>query len=97
MPTDTAMDILNAYRVKKNQNPAADQGTLFKYILWDRFAGKMVTDAELAEMVAASRTLSALALAVLLKEKPAMEDDRLRRSAQEAIRRFYSMNFPDGL
>lgn len=97
MPTDIAMEILSAYKLKRKQNPAADQQTLFKFILWDRFSGKMVTDAEMADMAAASKSLSDLAMSVLKKEKPAMADDRLEQSAREAIRQYFVMNYPDGL
>ena len=97
MPTDTAMDILNAYRLKRKQNPAADRATLFKYILWDRFSGRMVADAELAAMADAAQTLADLAFAVLVREKPALATGRLAQSAREAIRRYYVMNYPDGV
>jgi len=96
MPTDTAMEILNAYKQKRQQNPAADQATLFKYILWDRFTGKMVTDSELGDMASSSRTLSDLALQVLKREKPTMATSRLERNAQDAIKHYFMMNYPDG-
>ena len=97
MPTDTAMDILSAYRLKRKQNPAADRATLFKYILWDRFAGKMVADDDLAAMAGSARTLADLAFAVLAREKPAMATGLLAQSAREAIRRYYRINYPDGV
>jgi len=96
MPTDTAMDILTAYRLKRRQNPAADQATLFKFILWDRFAGKMVADADMADMAASARTLADLTFAVLVREKPALATGRLADSAREAITRYYRINYPDG-
>ena len=97
MPTDTAMDILNAYRLKRKQNPTADRATLFKYILWDRFAGKMIADADLAAMADSAQTLADLAFAVLAREKPALATGRLAQSARDAIRRYYVMNYPDGV
>ncbi|MEF2229831.1 MAG: hypothetical protein V3571_02800 [Pseudodesulfovibrio sp.] len=97
MPTDTAMDILAAFRLKRKLNPAADRATLFKYVLWDRFSGRMVADAELADMAASARTLADLAFAVLAREKPALAQGRLAESARDAIRRFYAMNYPDAL
>jgi len=97
MPTDTAMEILSAYKLKRTQNPAADQPTLFKFILWDRFKSAMVTDAEMLEMSSSARNLSELALMVLKKEKPAMSDGRLEQSARDAIQKYYRMNFPDGV
>ncbi|MGL1863226.1 MAG: hypothetical protein OCC46_11945 [Pseudodesulfovibrio sp.] len=96
MPTDTAMEILSAYKLKRKQNPAADQPTLFKFVLWDRFSGAMVMDSELANMVTASPSLSELAFQVLAREKPAMAEGRLAQSAREAIKRYYSMNYPEG-
>lgn len=97
MPTDTAMAVLTAYKAKRRANPAADRTTLYKYILWDRFSGAMVSDAEILEMAASSRSLSELAFAVLAKEKPAMAQGSLADSAREAIRQFFAMNHPDGL
>lgn len=97
MPTDTAMEILSAYKLKRQQNPAADQPTLFKYILWDRFKNAMVTDAEMLEMASSARKLGDLALMVLKKEKPAMSDGLLEKSARDAIQQYYRMNFPDGV
>lgn len=96
MPTDTAMEILRAYRRKQKQNPNADRSTLFKYILWDRFSGRLVADAELEEMAGAA-TLADLAFAILAREKPAMTEGRLERSARDAIQRFFEMNYIDGL
>ncbi len=96
MPTDTAMQILSAFKLKRQQNPAADQTTLFKYVLWDRFKNAMVTDAEMAEMSSSAGKLSELALMVL-KRKPAMADGLLEKSAREAIRQYYVMNYPDGV
>ncbi len=68
MPTDTAMQILSAYKLKQKQNPVADRATLFKYILWDRFSGKMISDSELNGVAADSASLSELAYAVLVRE-----------------------------
>ena len=96
MPTDTALEILSAYKLKRQQNPSADQPTLFKFILWDRFKNVMVTDAEMANMAASATNLSELALMVLKKEKPAMADGLLEKSARDAIRKFFVMNYPDG-
>ncbi|QJB55958.1 hypothetical protein [Pseudodesulfovibrio sp. zrk46] len=97
MPTDIAMAILNAYKLKRQQNPAADQATLFKYILWDRFKNNMVTDAEMAQMATTAKSLSELSLMVLKKEKPTMSEGLLEKSARDAIRQYYVMNFPDGV
>jgi len=97
MPTDTAMEILSIYKLKRQQNPAADQATLFKYILWDRFKNAMVTDAEIAEIATSAGKLSELALMILKKEKPAMTDGLLEKSARDAIRQYYVMNYPDGV
>ena len=97
MPTDTAMEILSAYRRKRDQNPTADRTTLFKYVLWDRFSGRLVADSELADMAAASATLSELAFNVLKRERPAMAEGRLEQSARDAIRTYFRMNYPDGL
>ncbi|MDC0335348.1 hypothetical protein OAN24_00415 [Pseudodesulfovibrio sp.] len=97
MPTDTAMEVFNAYKRKRDQNPAADQPTLFKYILWDRFSGSMVMDSDIDAMVTVSKSLSDLAFQVLAREKPAMAEGRLEQSARDAIKRYYSMNYPDGL
>jgi hypothetical protein len=97
MPTDTAMDTLRAYRLKQKQNPNADRTTLFKYILWDRFSGRLVPDAELTAMAESSASLAELAFAVLAREKPAMAEGRLAASARDAIRRFFEMNYPAGL
>lgn len=97
MPTNTAMDILKAFKLKQQQNPAADRSTLFKYLLWDRFSGKMVTDAEMEDMVRNAGSLANLTLMVLQKEKPAMEDSRLEASARDAINQYFRMNYPEGL
>jgi len=97
MPTDTAMQILSAYKLKQKQNPVADRATLFKYILWDRFSGKMISDSELNGVAADSASLSELAYAVLVREKPAMAEGVLAQSAKDAIRRYFRMNYPDGL
>lgn len=96
MPATVALDILNAYKLKRTQNPAADRNTLFKYLLWDRFKGKMIMDSELDEMAASSNTLSELTLKVLVREKPAMAGGRLEQDAKKAIDQFFSMNFPEG-
>ena len=91
------METLRAYRLKQKQNPNADRSTLFRYILWDRFSGKLVTDGELDAMAASSNTLAELAFTVLAREKPALAEGRLARSARDAIRQFFVMNYPDGL
>lgn len=97
MPNDTALAMHKAYITKRKQNPAADKATIFKYILWDRFNNKMVTDAEMLEMARSARSLSELTYAILCKENPAMAEGRLAESAQSAIRSYFNMNFPDGL
>lgn len=97
MPTDTAMAILNAYRIKRKQNPATDRATLFKYVLWDRFDGTMVSDDDIADMVADSPTLAELSLHVLKRENPAMADPMLEKSAKSAIWQYFVMNYPDGV
>lgn len=91
------MEILRAYRRKREQNPAADRPTLFKYIVWERFDGRLVMDSDLDAMVAQSASLADLAFHVLSREKPAMAEGRLAQSARDAIRRYYKQNFPDGL
>ena len=96
MPTNTAMEILNAYKTKQRQNPAADQTTLFKFILWDRFNNAMVTDAEMAEIVRDSKNLNELSFNILVREKPSMAEGVLAQSARDAIKQYYAMNFPDG-
>lgn len=96
MPTNTAMEILHAYKIKQQQNPAADRATLFRYILWDRFRHAMITDAEIDRLVGDCTTLNQLAFAVLAREKPAMAEGVLAQSARDAITRYFSMNYPDG-
>jgi hypothetical protein len=95
MPTDTAMEILAAYRAKRRLNPAADKATLFKYILWDRFKGRMIQDSEMDRMAAGAATLAELSLVVIGREKPALVAGRLEQVAREAIRKYYVLNFPD--
>lgn len=97
MPTDTAMEIHKSYLLKQQQNPGADQATLFKYILWDRFTGMMISDNEISQIAAQTRTLADLSFEVISREKPTMAEGRLAQSARDAIRRYYSMNFPQGL
>ena len=96
MPTNTAMEVYNAYKLKQQQNPAADQKTLFKFILWDRFNNAMVTDAEMASIVEQSKNLNELAYNILIKEKPSMAEGILAQSAKDAIKQYFVMNFPDG-
>lgn len=91
------METLKAYRLKQKQNPNTDRTTLFRYILWDRFSGRMVTDEELNSMAASADTLAELAFAILTREKPTLAEGRLARSARDAIRQFFVMNYPDGL
>jgi hypothetical protein len=95
MPTDTALEILAAFRQKRRLNPAADRATLFKYVLWDRFKGRMILDSDIDRMVAQSSTLGDLAFHVLAREKPAMTDGRLEQTAREAIRKYFVLNCPD--
>jgi len=95
MPTTTALELLNAYKLKVRQNPTADRATLFKYLLWDRFSGKMVTDAELGEIATSSRNLAELTFKVLSREKPNMVAGGLEKASMTAIKQFYVMNFPD--
>ncbi len=97
MPTNTAMETLSAYKLKRQQNPAADQATLFKFILWDRFSGKRIEDSELKAVASASRNLSELAFAILVREKPTMAEGLLKKSAKDAIRQYFIMNYPDGV
>ena len=97
MLIDIAMDILRAYQLKQKQNPDADRTTLFKYILWDRFSGRLVTDAELNAMAGSSDNLADLVFAVLAREKPTLTQGRLAVSAQDAIKRFFERNYPAGL
>lgn len=97
MPTDTAMETLSAYKLKRKQNPSADQATLFKYVLWDRFSGKMISDSEIDAMAKNARTLGELALEILKREKPAMADGRLEASARDAIKHYFVINYPDGI
>jgi len=95
MPATTALELLTAYKLKVRQNPAADRATLFKYLLWDRFKGKMIMDAELNEMATSSSNLSELSFKVLSREKPSMVAGKLGSDAQTAIKQFFVMNFPD--
>lgn len=95
MPASTALEMLTAYKLKRRQNPSADKSTLFKYILWDRFDGTMVLDAELNEMAATSESLNELTLKVLAREKPTMAAGQLKQDAQKAIDHFFAMNLPD--
>lgn len=97
MPTDIAMEIHKSYLLKQQQNPGADQATLFKYILWDRFSGMMIPDNEISQIAGRSRTLAELSFEVIAREKPNMAEGRLAQSARDAIKRYYSMNFPKGL
>lgn len=96
MPSNTAMEIFSAYKAKQQQNPSADQATLFKYILWDRFRNAMITDADIEQIARQARNLNELSYAVLSREKPAMAEGVLAKSARDAIKQFFSMNFPDG-
>ncbi|QGY39401.1 hypothetical protein GM415_04450 [Pseudodesulfovibrio cashew] len=97
MPTNIAMEILSAWKRKRNQNPSADQATLFKYILWERFADRMIADDEMEAMAHGATSLADLALRVLQREKPAMKEEPLSSSARTAIRQFFVMNYPEGL
>lgn len=96
MPSNTAMEIFSAYKTKQQQNPSADQATLFKYILWDRFKNVMITDADIERIARESKNLNELAYAVLSREKPSMAEGVLAKSAKDAIKQFFSMNYPDG-
>lgn len=91
------MEILKSYKVKEQQNPGANKATLFKYILWDRFNGLMIPDSEINQIATQSRSLAELTFEALSREKPAMAEGRLAQSAREAIKRYFSMNYPQGL
>ncbi len=96
MPTDTAMEILKSYKLKEQQNPGADQATLFKFILWDRFNGLTISDSEIQDIASRSRNLAELAFEAVSREKPTMAEGRLAQSAKDAIKRYFSMNYPQG-
>lgn len=95
MPATTALELFNAYKLKIRQNPGASRTTLFKYLLWDRFKGKMIMDAELNEMATSSANLSELSFKVLSREKPNMVAGNLEAAAKSAIKQFFVMNSPD--
>ncbi len=97
MPTDTAMQIHQSFELKQKQNPSADQVTLFKYILWDRLSGLTVPDSEIDQIATQARNLADLTFETLTREKPTMAEGRLAQSAKDAIKRYYSMNYPAGL
>lgn len=92
---DIGLELLNAYKVKRRQNPLADRATLFKYLLWDRFQGKMILDAEIEDMAAEAANLSELALAVLMRERPHLDSPETRQSAARELERFFRLNAPD--
>ena len=97
MPTNTAIDVLKAYKLKRQQNPEAGEKTLFKYILWDRFKDRMIADAEIDAMAEDAASLSELSYAILAREKPQMAEGKLADEAREAIQTFFRNHHPDGL
>ena len=97
MPTNTAIETLKAYKLKRQQNPYAGDTTIFKYILWDRFKDRMIQDSELDAMAENAGSLSELAYAILAVEKPQMAEGKLAQEAKEAIRKFFENNHPAGL
>ena len=92
---DTALELITAYRLKRARNPLADRATLYKYLLWDRFSGRMVLDAELDEMARDAGNLLELTLRVIGREKPGLAAGSLRQPLERELRRFFELNAPD--
>ena len=92
---DVGLELLQAYKRKRSQNPTLDRATLFKYLLWDRFEGRMVLDSELEAMARASANLYELSLAVLFRERPHMDGPGQRDVAEKELARFFKQNAPD--
>ncbi|WP_022662695.1 hypothetical protein [Paucidesulfovibrio longus] len=97
MPTDTALALIKAYKEKRARNPGAGRRTLFKYLLWDRFEGRMIMDSELDEMAAQSSNLYELTLKVVERERPALASPATRPALEKELLRFFQLNAPDQL
>ncbi|MGE4293691.1 MAG: hypothetical protein AB7E32_15950 [Desulfovibrio sp.] len=97
MPTDTALELIRAYKEKRARNPQAGRRTLFKYLLWDRFEGRMIMDSELEEMAEQCSTLYELTLKVVERERPALASPATRPALEKELLRFFQLNAPDQL
>lgn len=95
MPTEIALEILKAYREKQRLNPGAPRATLFRYIVWDRFQGRMIMDSELDAMAAASSSLQELAYTIIAREKPHLVRDSLARTVDQELTKFFELNAPE--
>lgn len=97
MPTNTALELIKAYKEKRARNPQADRRTLFKYLLWDRFEGRMVMDSELDAMAGQSSCLYDLTLKVVSRERPTLASPTTRPALEKELQRFFQLNAPDQL
>ncbi|WP_147819791.1 hypothetical protein [Salidesulfovibrio onnuriiensis] len=95
MPTEIALEILKAYRDKQRLNPGAPRSTLFKYIVWDRFKGRMIMESELDSMATTSTSLQELAYKVIAREKPHLVRDSLAKTVDDELTRFFELNAPE--
>ncbi|MEF2145902.1 MAG: hypothetical protein V3573_10685 [Desulfovibrionaceae bacterium] len=97
MPTDTALELIRAYKDKRARNPMADRRTLYKYLLWDRFQGRMIMDSEIETMASETCSLYELTLKVVERERPALASPATRKALERELTRFFRLNAPDHL
>jgi len=95
MLNEIALEILKAYREKVRLNPAAPRATLFKYIVWDRFKGRMIMDAELDAMATSSTCLQELVYKIVAREKPHLVRDTLAMTVEQELTKFFELNAPE--
>lgn len=95
MPAETALEILKVFRKKKELNPTASDNLLYKYVLWDRFEGKMIMDSELDEMATKAKSLPDLVCAIIFKERPKLQHHGLEKDVCDEVRSFFARTAPE--
>lgn len=97
MPKDIALSLFKAHKTKRIAHPDMDRQVVYKHLLWDIFAGRMIMDEEIERMASDASNLFELTMIAVKQLKPQFQDPNLDAAMRRELKQYFQLNMPEAL
>ena len=97
MPKDIALNPFKAHQAKRIAHPDMARSVIYKHLLWDLFAGRMIMDQEIDRMASDAANLLELTIIAVKQLKPQFQDPKLDAAMRRELKQYFMLNMPEAL